>query len=206
MDIKKWLRDLFAKHADETGSVSSLPDGKTIERLIEKTINQKPINHEDKDPENASDSEAGELSVQTADLSSPEVEGGDEGKEKQGDGCCPYRVKRNIVASIAEVKRFAAEHQLATEILKALLKILAEMALNAMKGKVSASTLMLLLNALNFDSAKDEAYREGERAGRNAKIEEEYFPTVDDNIPHFNGTFKPRPNQKEDIFTLARKA
>ena len=208
MDIKKWIRDFFAGKEDEQESLSSLPDQKTIERLIDKTINQNLNQHEEKDSEVADDCSSVDLSSPTSDSLSESVAPGDEGGKPSGesDGCCPYGVKRNIVSSIAEVRRFAEEHKLAAEIVKALLKILAEIMINALKGKVSAGTLLILLNALNFDSARDEAFKEGERAGRNAKIEEEYFPKVDDGLPRFHGTVKPRPTQRDDIFTLARNA
>ena len=197
---------MLESHKDETEPLSSPPEEATIERLMEKTINNTSLNHEE---ENFMDSAvAAELT--------PDSKGAEEndqpadGEEREGlersEGCCPYGVKRNIVRSIEEIRRFSCEHQLATEIVKALLKILAELAVNAMKGKVSAGTLMLLLNAMNYDNAKEEAYKEGEKAGRNARIEEEYFPTVEDGIPQFNGMIKNSHQKRDDIFSIARDA
>lgn len=205
MDIKKWLKEIFSSR-DDTQLPESHPDAATLDRLIEKTINKTPINYEDKDSENpvvaetlrATDEENGGDNCPDSPLEKKT------GNRRQG--CCPYGVKRNIVASIAEIRRFAEEHQLSTEILKALLKIMAELAVNALKGKVSAGALLMLLNAFNFDAAKEAAYREGEKAGRNAKIEEEFFPTTDDGIPHFNGLNRPSGKKRDDIFSLAREA
>ena len=118
--------------------------------------------------------------------------------------CCPYSVKRNIVKSIEEIERFAQEHELAAEMLKAVLTALAEITLSAMRGKVNGAILLLILNALNFNKAKERAYKEGELAGRNSRIEEKYFPQNDDGLPHFNG-MKERTGEI-GIFNLARKA
>ena len=136
-------------------------------------------------------------------------ERGEEGRLKRGNyngkkGCCPYSVKRNIVNSIREIERFAKEHELAADILKALLAALVELTFEAMKGKVNGATLLMLLNAINFDRAAAEAYKEGEIAGRNAQIEERYFPKTEDGLPHFRG-MKERHNDT-GIFSLARNA
>lgn len=204
MDIKKWLKEIFSSNREAAELLPTPPDRETLERLIEKTINQTSINHERKDSEDSL------MDLPTeADLEATDGNSEDGGRSQTADnrqGCCPYGVKRNIVASIAEIRRFADEHKLTTEILKALLKILAEIAANALKGKVSAGALMMLLNALNFESAKESAYKEGEKAGRNAKIEEEYFPATDDGIPHFNGINRHSGKKREDIFSLAREA
>lgn len=57
----------------------------------------------------------------------------------------------------------------------------------------------------SHQEAIKEAYRQGEIAGRNAQIEEKYFPKTDDGIPHFRG----RPSRhisSADIFSMAREA
>lgn len=55
-----------------------------------------------------------------------------------------------------------------------------------------------------FQEAVKRAFEEGVKAGRNAKIEETYFPKQDDGIPHFRGTTPSAPSN--DIFSLAREA
>lgn len=49
------------------------------------------------------------------------------------------------------------------------------------------------------------AYQKGLIDGRNAAIEEKYFPTKDDGIPHFRGRVS-RPQPFSDIFSMAREA
>lgn len=56
-----------------------------------------------------------------------------------------------------------------------------------------------------IDKEKKDAYKEGVAAGRNAKIEEEYFPTVDDGIPSFRDA-KPKSKPNNSIFTIARES
>ena len=48
--------------------------------------------------------------------------------------------------------------------------MLAEMAIEALRGKVSGTVLAILLNALNYEKDKEAAYRQGELDGRNAKM------------------------------------
>lgn len=52
--------------------------------------------------------------------------------------------------------------------------------------------------------ATEEAYLKGEIAGRNSRIEEVYFPTKDDGVPHFRGYVSRKPSS--DIFSMAREA
>ena len=129
---------------------------------------------------------------------------GEAGEEKANESC-PYVLKRNIVASLQEIRKFAEEHNLASAMIKALLTLLAEMAIDALKGKVSGTVLAILLNAMNFDKARSEAYREGEIAGRNAQIIEKHFPSTDDGLPHLASGPSPE-SVKEDIFSIARNA
>ena len=123
-------------------------------------------------------------------------------EQKKG---CPYAMKRNIVASLQEIRRFAEENDLAAAMVKAILNLLAEMALGALKGKVSGTVLAVLLNALNYERDKEEAYRRGEVDGRNARITTEYFAEGDDGLPHLKGVSRQR-ERGEDIFSMARDA
>lgn len=101
---------------------------------------------------------------------------------------CPYATRRAIVESFEEIRKFAQEHELASHVVKALLTFLAEAALNALKGRVSGKVLEIILNGFNFESARDEAYRQGEKEGRNARIRAEHFPESGTLPPDINGT------------------
>lgn len=139
----------------------------------------------------------------------------DDTKTKEGEQkdnkpnalCCSYEVKRNTVLSLQEIRKFAEENQLAATMVKALLTILAEMALNALKGKVSGTVLAMLLNAINYESARKRAYEEGEIAGRNAKIVITHFSEEPegDGLPALPGGRRNKP-ESNDIFSLAREA
>ena len=57
----------------------------------------------------------------------------------------------------------------------------------------------------SHEEALKEAYRKGEIAGRNAQIEEKYFPKTDDGVPQFRGRAS-KQAVSSDIFTMARNA
>lgn len=138
------------------------------------------------------------------------------GKEKQEAGdnnenndnndnkknSCPYATKRAIVASLQEVRRFAEEHNLGAAMVKTLLTFLAEMALDALKGKVTGKVLEAILKAFNYESAVKDAYKEGKVAGKNSRIETELFPETEMTIPRINGTVL-KKNSKTSIFDIA---
>lgn len=190
--IFSWIKEFLSIHGKGFDGTPPAPSVETVEKLIRRAVNEKQREENGKDQENDPDVRESAENVEET----PEA---DSRKES-----CPYALKRNIVSSIEEVKRFAEEHELAATVVKALLALLAELASNTLKGKVSGTLLLTLLNALNFDKAREAAYREGEVAGRNAKIEEEYFPTLDDGVPHFNGAVN-RGAGKDDIFSMAAK-
>lgn len=150
------------------------------------------------------------------------VEKGSDGKPRKGQGVktdgssgnepeeghresCPYATKRAIVTSLQEIRRFAEEHQLASTVVKALLSLLAEIALDALKGKVTGKVLETLLKALNYDRDKKDAYREGEKAGRNASITITHFPESEAGIPDINGSVR-SPSSASSIFDIAKQA
>ena len=124
------------------------------------------------------------------------------GKTEKSESC-PYATKRAIVESLAEIRRFAEEHQLAATVVRALLTLLAEMAAGALKGRVSGKVLDLLLKAIRYDRARMEAYAEGETAGRNARIRMEIFPAQERELPDINGPIH-TPPAPASIFDIAR--
>lgn len=54
-------------------------------------------------------------------------------------------------------------------------------------------------------AAIQKAYNQGVIDGRNAHIEEKYFPKTDDGIPSFHGR-RVTPSSSSDIFSMAREA
>lgn len=159
--LVEWVKGLIRKKAPDLDSLPQPPSEKAItsffHRILpdgEKIPGEEKLTGEEKLPENAATSEEG----------------------KEGSNCCSFAVKRNIVNSLHEIKRFAEENNLAGTMIRALLTLLAEMALGALKGKISSSVLDSLLKVFNYETAIADAFSRGEIAGRNAKIEKEYFP------------------------------
>ena len=199
MKIKEMLKEMFRERRGEIPDVEGVPDLETVARLISEETNQLTKSEKDEDKTYESGG--------SADMASEDVGPTDEETqtEKRIGDCCPYYFKRNLVESIAEVRSFAERHELASTFVKGLLTLLAEIAIKAMKGKVDSSVLMLLMNAINFEKAIENAFKDGRIAGRNDTIEERYFPDKEDGIPHFNGK-KSQVNNPNDIFNIAREA
>ncbi len=202
-----WMKDLLRKYSRDIEEIPADPAPEVVTTLIEIASGER------EGPEKGG---------------GPEAEGAPEGREQQGGGektgngdeaeneeaayedpgekrGCSYAMKRNIVASLQEIRRFAEEHDLASAMVKALLTMLAEMAIEALRGKVSGTVLAILLNALNYEKDKEAAYRQGELDGRNAKIVAEYFPEEDDGLPHLKGG-SGREVKSPDIFSVAKEA
>lgn len=132
----------------------------------------------------------------------PETESTTEVPSEEKESC-PYATKRAIVESIAEIRKFADEHKLAASVIKALLTLLAEIAIGALRGKVSRQVLETLLNAINYEFAVEEAFQRGHLEGRN-QMPEERYPADDDGLPHINGPIS-RPDGTS-IFDVAAEA
>ncbi len=177
--IVEFLRSLFRKEKADMEELPAPPSDETVNRLLDRALGEK----------------TGE----------PTKENGaeDAGEEKAKESC-PYATRRAIVESIAEIRRFAEENKLAASVLKALLTLLAEIALGTMKGKVSRHILETLLRAINYEFAVDEAFKKGHTEGRNELIEERY-PSDDDGLPHINGPlFRPDGTSIFDVAAAAR--
>lgn len=195
--IIDWVKKILANREVTRESLTTVPDADVVTSLIDRAADEET---ESAKKQTAKKSVSREKTVNSETAIEPEIpEMEEEAKES-----CPYALRRNIVESLQEIRRFAEEHELATAMIKALLTLLAEMSLDAMKGKVSGKVLLLLLNAINFEKAKKAAYDEGEIAGRNAVIDERACPTDDDGLPRFKGTWNQTPDTKEDIFTIAK--
>ncbi len=174
------VRGIWSKTDVQPEDFRVAPAPATVEKLIGKAVGEKLGRSVSENPDG--------------------VAGGEE--ERKG---CPYAMKRAIVASLEEIRRFAQEHDLAATVVRALLTLLAEMVVDALKGKVSGRVLEMLLKALRFDSVRKEAYDEGHLAGRNARIETELFAEEREELPDITGadTFAPT---KDSIFNLAKDA
>ena len=136
---------------------------------------------------------------------------------KTKDQCCPYALKRNIVESLREIRKFAEENDLAATMVRALLSLLAEMAVGTLKGKVSGTILDALLKVFNYEREKEEsalriklekeeAYRQGVIDGKNAGIEIEEFPAVTEDVPNLKGNTAPSSCDNGNIFRIAGEA
>ena len=134
------------------------------------------------------------------------------GKTEEKEGACcrlPMVIKRNIVNSIEEVRRFAEEHELAVTAVESVLGMILEVAVGCAEGKVSRQMLMWALRVLNYERDKAEARRKGELDGRNAAIEERYFRGRPEDVPYLtSGTDTPHGDEQDedDIFEMARSA
>lgn len=148
--ILAWIRDILHLHEIEKTPLPSIPPPETVTTLINRAAGN-PANKDDPDNTVINDNN-------------------DNNDNKEKKECCPYALKRNIVASLQEIRRFAEKHDLAATMIRALLTLLAEMAIGTLKGKVSENVLEALLKIFSFERMREEAYRQGELDGRNARI------------------------------------
>ena len=183
--ILAWIRDILHLHEIEKTPPPSIPPPETMTTLINRAAGN-PANKDDPDNTVINDNN-------------------DNNDNKEKKECCPYALKRNIVASLQEIRRFAEKHDLAATMIRALLTLLAEMAIGTLKGKVSENVLEALLKIFSFERMREEAYRQGELDGRNARIIEEHFPAQDSRPPHLTrGTTS--ATATTSIFSIAKDA
>lgn len=79
----------------------------------------------------------------------------------------------NVEQSLAAIDAFQEENKLSDEETNSVLDALSAIARDYVSGKITAETLKMVSDALNFSTAVAEAAQEGEVKGRNAKIKEE---------------------------------
>ncbi|MBD5279967.1 MAG: hypothetical protein HDS35_05430 [Bacteroides sp.] len=202
--ILDFLKGLFYKETGGNADSLTAPDEATVDRLLQRALGERP--------EAVQRDVSGEY-AEKGDSEGKDSDNADERQEKDSDSrknddskrreSCPYATKRAIVESIDEIKRFAEEHKLAASVLRSLLSLLGEIALGALKGKVSRQILDALLKALNYELAVEEAFKKGCDNGRNEFLEERY-PAADDGLPHINGTI--RCADTTSIFDVAAEA
>lgn len=183
--ILAWVKEILHLKAPEMDSIPSEPTPEVITTLINKATGESTPS-KDQQP-------------------------------KTKDQGCPYALKRNIVESLREIRKFAEENDLAATTVRALLSLLAEMAVGALKGKVSGTILDALLKVFNYEREKEEselriklekeeAYRQGVIAGKNAGIEIEEFPAVTEDVPNLKGNTPPSSCDNGNIFRIAGEA
>lgn len=164
--IVEFLRSLFRKEKVDTEGLPAPPSEETVTRLIDRTLGEKTDGSNEDDAGVAADGAKADEKVKES---------------------CPYATRRAIVESIAEIRRFAEENKLAASVLKALLMLLAEIALGTLRGKVSRHILETLLRAITYELTVDEQY-----------------PTDDDGLPHINGPlFRPDGTSIFDVAAAA---
>lgn len=197
--ILAWVKEILHLKAPEMDSIPSEPTPEVITTLINKATGESTPS-KDQQPKSKD--------------GSPKSE---DQQPKTKDQGCPYALKRNIVESLREIRKFAEENDLAATMVRALLSLLAEMALGALKGKVSGTILDALLKVFNYEREKEEsalriklekeeAYRQGVIAGKNAGIEIEEFPAVTEDVPNLKGNTAPSSCDNGNIFRIAGEA
>lgn len=190
--ILAWVKEILHLKAPEMDRIPSEPAPEVITTLINKATGESTPT-EDQQPKSK------------------------DGSPKSKDQSCPYALKRNIVESLREIRKFAEENDLAATMVRALLSLLAEMAVGALKGKVSGTILDALLKVFNYEREKEEsalriklekeeAYRQGVIAGKNAGIEIEEFPAVTEDVPNLKGNTAPSSCDNGNIFRIAGEA
>lgn len=193
--ILAWVKEILHLKAPEMDRIPSEPAPEVITTLINKATGESTPNNRKQETEN----------------------GQRETNNDEKTESCPYALKRNIVESLREIRKFAEENDLAATMVRALLSLLAEMAVGALKGKVSGTILDALLKVFNYEREKEEsalriklekeeAYRQGVIAGKNAGIEIEEFPAVTEDVPNLKGNTAPSSCDNGNIFRIAGEA
>lgn len=216
-----WIKEILSRRDPELETLPAVPRPEVVTSLITKASGLPAETTQRDNPSNKTATTTGGKEESTAEDFNKNDSGKEDsdGEESGKNRGCSYAMKRNIVASLQEIRRFAEEHDLAATMVKALLSLLAEIAVGALKGKVSGTILEALLKVFKYDSQhetfmnererfeseKDDAYRRGEIDGRNARIIEEHFPAITPDVPHLRGGNSTTP-VTSNIFTMAKEA
>lgn len=206
--ILAWVREILHLKAPEMKRAPAEPSPEVITSLIAKASGEKLS------VVRSQLSDSSENRKRKTENENPTSENGQRKTENES---CPYALKRNLVESLREIKKFAEENDLAATMVRALLSLLAEMAVGALKGKVSSTILDSLLKVFNYEREKEEyalrlklekeeAYRQGVIDGRNARIEIEEFPAVTEDVPNLKGNIPPASSCQNNIFKMASEA
>ncbi len=112
---------------------------------------------------------------------------------------CPIATRRLIREAMQQLHNFTEEHRLTATVAKALLAILAEIAISALQGRVNTQVLEVIKRVIRHDQARLFNYPDppAEPAA------EAPAPIEDDGLPHFiNTPFAAR----QSFFQLADEA
>lgn len=116
----------------------------------------------------------------------------------------------NYENSIKEIAAFAQENGLTDEQAVAVFEKINQIGFDVIDGKISRETMQMAYDAMNFGTAVETARKEGERDGRNAKIEEKLakVKTPVDMPPAVGGQGatmpEPKPRKRDDFFDAQR--
>jgi len=95
----------------------------------------------------------------------------------------------NLAESMKMLEKMQEERGLSDETIDAAMELVMQIAHEAIMGKFTPETMDMAMKALNHDSEVAAARREGEVAGKNAKIDETLRkPKTGDGLPAMGGT------------------
>ncbi len=115
---------------------------------------------------------------------------------------------KNIEETRSTVEKLQQEEGLTDDEIDAAMEFLINIMKDGILGKFSAESIMMALKAINHDDDVDDASREGEVRGRNAKIQEQLRQGIrGDGLPQLGGkNSKPAKKKPESIFDIAKEA
>lgn len=117
----------------------------------------------------------------------------------------------NYENSVKEIAAFAQENGLTDEQAVAIFEKINQIGFDVIEGKITRETMQMVNDAMNFGTAVESARKEGERDGRNAKIEEKLakMKAPVDMPPAVGGQGatmpEPKPRKKDDFFDAQRE-
>lgn len=140
-----------------------------------------------------------EASSEDAEVSSEEAENSDEIEDPFGE----------TSSYMNEVRAFALGRGIPEDKMQAGVKMLQEIGRTLAAGIPTVRAFEIVAQGMDFERAVDQAYADGELAGRNARIEMEYMGDPgSDGLPHLasTGGAGKKQNRMSSIFDLAREA
>ena len=140
-----------------------------------------------------------DASSEDAEVSSKEAENSDEIEDPFGE----------TSSYMNEVRAFALGRGIPEDKMQAGVKMLQEIGRTLAAGIPTVRAFEIVAQGMDFERAVDQAYADGELAGRNARIEMEYMGDAgSDGLPHLasTGGAGKKQNRMSSIFDLAREA
>lgn len=114
--------------------------------------------------------------------------------------------EQNLPASIQAIETWASGKGISEEDIDNAVTALSKLCGDFILGKIAPESIEMMLKAMNYDTAVEEAAAEGEVAGRNAKIEEKLRKSKkgDGTAPLDGKSVTNRPNKVKDLGALNR--